>query len=209
MKALLPHLIGAPCLVPLAVVVQLRQEPASALFRQLLDELLRGEFLEIGHDLAQVRPIDDRVEMMLHDDPAIEPQPFFTAAEFERFDENVAAGGGGEDGQPFEDRGGDEMRGIGLLNFVAAAHGGRVRRARGVGNLLERRNGVSRVMALPNWSLVTSGGILRTTQSPGDVVMLTAALREWKRALGAGVEIDVRTPGPALWEHNPHLSLHG
>ena len=28
--------------------------------------------------------------------------------------------------------------------------------------------------------------ILKTTQSPGDVVMLTAAVREWKRALGAG-----------------------
>ena len=46
---------------------------------------------------------------------------------------------------------------------------------------------------------------LKTTQSPGDVVMLTAAVRELKRALGAGVEIDVRTPCPALWEHNPHL----
>ena len=29
--------------------------------------------------------------------------------------------------------------------------------------------------------------ILKTTQSPGDVVMLTAAVRELKRALGAGV----------------------
>ena len=33
--------------------------------------------------------------------------------------------------------------------------------------------------------------ILKTTQSPGDVVMLTAA---------------VRTPCPALWENNPHLT---
>ena len=48
--------------------------------------------------------------------------------------------------------------------------------------------------------------ILKTTQSPGDVVMLTAAVRELKRALGTGVEIDVRTPCPALWENNPHLS---
>ena len=45
--------------------------------------------------------------------------------------------------------------------------------------------------------------ILKTTQLPGDLVMLTAAVRELKRALGAGVEIDVRTPCPALWEHNP------
>ena len=48
--------------------------------------------------------------------------------------------------------------------------------------------------------------ILQTTQSPGDVVMLTAAVRDLKGALGAGVEIDVRTPCPALWEHNPHLT---
>ena len=48
--------------------------------------------------------------------------------------------------------------------------------------------------------------ILKTTQSPGDVVMLTAAVRELKRALGAGVEIDVRTPCPVLWENNPHLT---
>ena len=50
--------------------------------------------------------------------------------------------------------------------------------------------------------------ILKTTLSPGDVVMLTAAVREWKRALGAGVEIDVRMPRPALWEQNPHLTPH-
>ena len=48
--------------------------------------------------------------------------------------------------------------------------------------------------------------ILETTQSLGDVVMLTAAVRELKGALGAGVEIDVRTPCPALWEHNPQLT---
>ena len=30
--------------------------------------------------------------------------------------------------------------------------------------------------------------ILKTTQSPGDVVMLTAAVRDIKRALGTGVE---------------------
>ena len=48
--------------------------------------------------------------------------------------------------------------------------------------------------------------ILCNHQSPGDIVMLTAAVRELKRTLGAGVEIDVRTPCPALWEHNPHLT---
>ena len=48
--------------------------------------------------------------------------------------------------------------------------------------------------------------ILRNHQSPGDIVMLTAAVRDLKRALGAAVAVDVRTPCPALWEHNPHLT---
>ena len=51
--------------------------------------------------------------------------------------------------------------------------------------------------------------ILKTTQSPGDVVMLAAAVRALKRALGAGVEIDVRTPCPALWEQNPQSDAAG
>ena len=46
--------------------------------------------------------------------------------------------------------------------------------------------------------------ILRNYQSPGDIVMLTAAVRDLKRALGAAVAVDVRTPCPALWENSPH-----
>ena len=45
--------------------------------------------------------------------------------------------------------------------------------------------------------------ILRSQQSPGDIVMLTAAVRDLKGTLGAEVEIDVRTPCPALWENQP------
>jgi hypothetical protein len=48
--------------------------------------------------------------------------------------------------------------------------------------------------------------ILQNTQSPGDIVMLTAAVRDLKRALGAAVAVDVRTPCPALWENSPHLT---
>ena len=48
--------------------------------------------------------------------------------------------------------------------------------------------------------------ILRNFQSPGDIVMLTAAVRDLKRAQGAAVEIDVRTSGGQLWENNPHLT---
>ena len=49
--------------------------------------------------------------------------------------------------------------------------------------------------------------ILRNHQSPGDIVMLTAAVRDLKRALGDAAVVDVRTPCPALWENNPHLTL--
>jgi ADP-heptose:LPS heptosyltransferase len=48
--------------------------------------------------------------------------------------------------------------------------------------------------------------ILRNHQSPGDIVMLTAAVRDLHKAYPGQVLIDVRTPCPALWEHNPHLT---
>ena len=47
--------------------------------------------------------------------------------------------------------------------------------------------------------------ILRNFQSPGDVVMLTAAVRDLKKADGA-LQVDVRTSGGPLWENNPHLT---
>ena len=40
--------------------------------------------------------------------------------------------------------------------------------------------------------------ILRNHQSPGDIVMLTAAVRDLKKLLGEAVAVDVRTPCPAL-----------
>ena len=48
--------------------------------------------------------------------------------------------------------------------------------------------------------------ILRNGQSPGDIVMATAAVRDLKRAVGAALAVDVRTPCPALWENSPHLT---
>ena len=47
--------------------------------------------------------------------------------------------------------------------------------------------------------------ILTNRQSPGDIVMLTAAVRDLKRAC-PDWQIDVRTAAPALWENNPHLT---
>jgi ADP-heptose:LPS heptosyltransferase len=48
--------------------------------------------------------------------------------------------------------------------------------------------------------------ILRNFQSPGDIVMLTAAVRDLHRAHPGEYQTDVRTSCPPLWRHNPHLT---
>ena len=48
--------------------------------------------------------------------------------------------------------------------------------------------------------------ILTNFQSPGDVVMLTAAVRDLHACHPNQFLTDVRTPFPALWENNPHLT---
>lgn len=51
--------------------------------------------------------------------------------------------------------------------------------------------------------------ILRNFQSAGDIVMLTAAVRDLHRSSPGEFLTDVRTPFPDLWAHNPHLTpLH-
>jgi ADP-heptose:LPS heptosyltransferase len=48
--------------------------------------------------------------------------------------------------------------------------------------------------------------ILRSFLSPGDILMLTAAVRDLHRCCPDQFIIDVRTPCDALWENNPHLT---
>ena len=48
--------------------------------------------------------------------------------------------------------------------------------------------------------------ILENSQSPGDIVMLTAALRDLHRCYPGTFQTDVRTPYPQLWENNPFLT---
>ncbi|WP_422927500.1 glycosyltransferase [Singulisphaera sp. PoT] len=48
--------------------------------------------------------------------------------------------------------------------------------------------------------------ILRCPLSPGDVVMLTAAVRDLHLAYPGYFRTDVRTPVPALWENNPYIT---
>ena len=64
----------------------------------------------------------------------------------------------------------------------------------------------------PITSLTCTGGsirrkiILRNNQSPGDVLMLTAAIRDLHRAHPGQFATDVRTPCPHLWENNPYIT---
>jgi ADP-heptose:LPS heptosyltransferase len=48
--------------------------------------------------------------------------------------------------------------------------------------------------------------ILRNFQSPGDIVMLTAAVRDLHRSYPGEFLTDVRTPFPDLWLFNPHIT---
>lgn len=47
--------------------------------------------------------------------------------------------------------------------------------------------------------------ILSNFQSPGDIVMLTAAVRDLHLGYAGRFLTDVRTSCPQLWENNPHL----
>lgn len=48
--------------------------------------------------------------------------------------------------------------------------------------------------------------LLQCRLSPGDVVMLTAAVRDLHRAHPGRFLTDVRTTAKALWDHNPHIT---
>jgi ADP-heptose:LPS heptosyltransferase len=48
--------------------------------------------------------------------------------------------------------------------------------------------------------------ILRCGLSPGDIVMLTAAVRDLHRCYPGQFTTDVRTVCPELWEHNPYIT---
>src|SRR5271166_532016 len=48
--------------------------------------------------------------------------------------------------------------------------------------------------------------ILRNFQSPGDIVMLTAAVRDLHKSYPNNFLTDVRTPCGSLWENNPLIT---
>jgi ADP-heptose:LPS heptosyltransferase len=48
--------------------------------------------------------------------------------------------------------------------------------------------------------------ILKNFQSPGDIVMLTAAIRDLHRCYPHQFLTDIRTSSPQLWQHNPNIT---
>jgi ADP-heptose:LPS heptosyltransferase len=48
--------------------------------------------------------------------------------------------------------------------------------------------------------------ILKNYLSPGDIMMLTAAVRDLHKCYPGSYATDVRTPCSALWEHNPLIT---
>ena len=48
--------------------------------------------------------------------------------------------------------------------------------------------------------------ILRNWLSPGDIIILTAAVRDLHRCYPGRFLTDVKTPSPQLWENNPYLT---
>lgn len=48
--------------------------------------------------------------------------------------------------------------------------------------------------------------ILKNFLSPGDIVMLTAAVRDLHRTFPGQFLTDVRTSAPELWQHNPYIT---
>jgi hypothetical protein len=51
--------------------------------------------------------------------------------------------------------------------------------------------------------------ILRSFQSPGDILMMTAAVRDLHAACPGQFQTDERTSADALWQHNPHVTRLG
>ena len=80
---------------------------------------------------------------------------------------------------------------------------GRAKRFKGTTKQLRSR---SALVASHQRRYAVNRLILKSFQSPGDIVMLTAAVRELHAAYPGRYQTDVRTSGDAIWENNPHLT---
>jgi len=125
-ESLLPHLMGALLLMRGATVRELIEQPGARFDFEQFENPARGVALEIRHDLREGGCGEDGVEMVVEDDPGVDLKALVYAAILECRDEDVAARGGGEGGQPGHDGRGDEVGGGGFPGLVAGAHRGSV-----------------------------------------------------------------------------------
>ena len=80
---------------------------------------------EIPHHLHEIGCGKDGVKVVVGNDPAVDAQPLVLAAMEPRLHGQIASRRRGEDREPGDDRGRDEVRGLRFMDTVAAAHGGR------------------------------------------------------------------------------------
>lgn len=124
MKALLPDLTFAVRFVGGVEVRELMEQPVAVFGLQLIENPPGGVPLEIAHDAHEIGRGEDGVEVGIEDDPGVDAEFLVLAAIAPCVDEEVAARRGGEDGQPRDDGGGDEVRSVGFADAVATAHDG-------------------------------------------------------------------------------------
>jgi hypothetical protein len=91
MVAFLPELPGAAGLVCGFASRQEVEQPAPPLEFELSEEFPCGEFLQIGDHSGRSAACNS-MEVVLHDDPRVELEPFLSLAEAKRTRKNVAAG---------------------------------------------------------------------------------------------------------------------
>ena len=122
MEAFLPDLPFALQFVGGVKVFELVEQPFAVFFSQLVHDFLGGEPLEIAHHLYQIGGREDGVEVIVEDNPGVHFQALLCAAVVPRLNENVAARGRSENGQPRDNCRGDELRVLDFADPVATAH---------------------------------------------------------------------------------------
>ena len=104
----------------------LMEQPVAAFRRQLIGNPARGVAFEIPHHRHEIGCGKHGVKVVVGNDPAVDAQPFVLAAMEPRLHGQIASRRRGEDREPGDDRGRDEVRGARFVNAVAAALGGRL-----------------------------------------------------------------------------------
>ena len=124
-NAFLPYLMFLEFLVRSAEIGELIDQPVTLFQFDLGWERMRSETLEMAQGRWQIGAMEDGVKMVFHDDPGVDLElPVFPAMN-QGVDENVAAGRRGENREPFNYRGGDEIGGVRLADAIAGSHEGR------------------------------------------------------------------------------------